>query len=70
MLPFCLWEGEGGTSYCCQYLVIGRVSSGYGVHKSIFNSLMNNNANHVVTKCEFSHFFPIQIFSASYTPVM
>lgn len=71
LIDFVLKDRISGAKFLlsmqrCKYLGIGWASRGYGVHNSIFDYLMNNNANHVVDL----HFFPTQIFRASYTPVM
>ena len=50
----------------CNYLGIGWASNRYGV-----DPFVKNNANHIVANCGSPQFFfPTQIFSASYTPVM
>ena len=62
LIDFVLKDRISGAKFLlsmqrCNYLGIGWVSSGYGVHNSIFDSLMNNNANHIVANCGSPQFF-------------
>ena len=49
MVPNFYCQYRGVTTY----LGIGWVSSGYGVQNSIVDSLMNNNADHIVANWGF-----------------
>ena len=58
LIDFVLKDRISGAKFLlsmqrCNYLGIGWVSSGYGVQNSIVDSLMNNNADHIVATILF-----------------